>query len=94
MKNREAYIQKMKQQLDDLNKSMIALEDKAHEAKGDAADKYKAAMREVRAQSQSALDNLSELTAAGEATWDATMARMEKVRDAFIHSFHYFKSQV
>jgi len=31
---------------------------------------------------------------AGEDSWDKMVAETEKVRDAFIHSFSYFKSQV
>jgi len=37
---------------------------------------------------------MEELTAAGEDRWDAMVTEMEKVRDAFVHSFSYFKSQV
>jgi hypothetical protein len=31
---------------------------------------------------------------ASEETWETMVTEMEKVRDAFTHSFHYFKSQV
>ena len=37
---------------------------------------------------------LDELKAAGEDSWDALVAEMEKIRDAFVHSFKYFKSQI
>jgi hypothetical protein len=33
------------------------------------------------------------LKAAGDYSWNHMDTEMEKVRDAFTHSFHYFKSQ-
>jgi hypothetical protein len=40
------------------------------------------------------VDRLEELKTAGEDSWDTMAAGMEKYRDAFVHSFSYFKSQV
>lgn len=37
---------------------------------------------------------LDELKASSEDTWKAMATEMDKVREAFVHSFHYFKSQV
>jgi len=51
-------------------------------------------MTKLRHQSKLAVAKLDELKAAGEDGWDAMVAEMEKMRDAFTHSFHYFKSQV
>lgn len=94
MKNRDEYIAKMKLQLDELNAAMNQLEAKTQEAKQDAREKYKAEMSKLRQQSQLAFDKLDELKAAGEDSWENMVAGTEKVRDAFIHSFHYFKSQL
>ena len=94
MKNRDQYIAKMKLQLDELNAAMNQLEAKAQEAKHDARDKYKAEMAKLRQQSQLAFDKLDELKAAGEDSWENLAAGTEKVRDALVHSFHYFKSQL
>lgn len=94
MKNRDQYIAKMKLQLDELNAAMNELETKAQDAKQDAREKYKAEMAKLRQQSQLALDKLDELKAAGEDSWESLVAGTEKVRDAFVHSFHYFKSQL
>ena len=91
---RTEYTEKMKRQLDALNKNMDALEAKASEAKADAREKYKTEMKKLRHQSQLARAKLDEITAAGEDGWDKMVAEMEKVRDAFAHSFNYFKSQV
>ena len=51
-------------------------------------------MAQLREQSVHAKAKMEELKAASEDRWDAMVAEMEKVRDAFVHSFSYFKSQV
>jgi len=91
---RDEYVKKMKLQLDELNATMAKLEAKAQEAKEDARDKYKEEMRKLRHQSKLAAAKLDQLQAAGEDTWETMVAETEKVRDAFVHSFHYFKSQL
>lgn len=94
MGKRDEYVKKMKLQLDELNATMAKLEAKAQEAKEDARDKYKEEMRKLRHQSKLAAAKLDQLQAAGEDTWETMVAETEKVRDAFVHSFHYFKSQL
>jgi DUF4097 and DUF4098 domain-containing protein YvlB len=94
MSNRDIYVAKMKLQLDELNVQMGKAEARAKEAREDIRDKYKVEMAKLHAQSQLAVAKLEELQAAGETTWEAMVAEMEKVRDAFTHSFSYFKSQV
>lgn len=94
MTSREAYIAKMKRQLDDLNTQMNHLEAKASDAKADALEKYKLEMAKLREQSTLAKSKLHDLKAAGEDKWDSVVAEMEKVRDAFSRSFKYFKSQL
>ncbi|MEO8123768.1 MAG: hypothetical protein ABI633_06930 [Burkholderiales bacterium] len=91
---RTEYIEKMKRQLDALNANMDSLETKASVAKADAREKYKAEMTKLRHQSKLAAAKLEEVSAAGEDGWDKMVAEMEKMRDAFIHSFNYFKSQI
>ena len=81
-------------QLDELNGKMDTLELKAKEAKEDARDAYKAEMAKLRHQSKLAGDKLEEMKAATEDGWEKMVAEVEKVRDAFVHSFSYFKSQV
>ncbi len=94
MTSRTEYIEKMKRQLDELNASMNELEAKAHEAKVEARYKYKEEMGKLRRQSQLAANKLEEIKTAGEDSWQNMIAGTEKMRDAFIHSFHYFKSQL
>jgi peptidoglycan hydrolase CwlO-like protein len=94
MTQHSVYIEKMKSQLDELNANMNALQAKAADAKEDARDMYKAEMAKLQKQSELAVAKLSEMKAASAESWDNMVAEMDKVRDAFVHSFHYFKSQV
>ena len=94
MITKNVYIEKMKSQLDELNASMNKLDAKATEAKADARAADLEEMRKLRHQSKLASAKLDELKAAGEDNWNAMTTEMEKVREAFVHSFNYFKSQV
>lgn len=94
MSKQDAYIAKMKLQLDELNAKMHDLEVKAEGAKADVRDKYREEIKKLRHQSKLAVAKLEEIQASGENAWEAMVAEMEKIRDAFIHSFHYFKSQI
>ena len=84
----------MKQQLDQLNAKMDKLETRALDAKNDARAKYKEEMSKLSKQSKRASAKLEEIQAAGEDKWEDMVTEMEKVRDAFKHSFNYFKSQL
>jgi len=92
--NKNAYIEAMKTQLDELNANLNKLEARAEEAKGDARQAYFEEMRKLRHQSKLAQAKFDELKAASESAWDSMVAEMDKVRDALVHSFHYFKSQL
>jgi hypothetical protein len=94
MTSREIYIEKMKSQLDVLDAKMTRAETKAAEAKADARDKYKEEMGKLQHQSKLASAKLEEMKLAGEDTWEKMKIDMETMRDAFTHSFHYFKSQI
>jgi uncharacterized coiled-coil DUF342 family protein len=94
MTTRAEYIEKMKHQLDELNTNMNKLDAKAQEVKEDARAKYIEEVGKLRNQSKLAGAKLDELKASTEDSWAAMVAEMDKVRDAFKHSFSYFKSQL
>ena len=94
MSKKNAYIEKMKLQLDELNAKMNKVDAMAKDAKEEAREKYQQEMTLLRKQSKIAIAKLDEIKSASEETWEAMTTEMEKVRDAFIHSFHYFKSQL
>ena len=91
---RDEYTTKMKLQLDELNRNIDTLEAKVNEAKEDVRQKYREELVKARRESKLAMDKFGELKTAGEESWDKMMAEMEKIRDAFVRSFQYFKSQV
>ena len=91
---RDEFIAKMKSHLDELNLKIDALEARAHEAKEEARQAYRAELAKARHESKLAQSKFEEMKAAGEESWDRMVREMEKVRDAFVHSFRYFKSQL
>lgn len=94
MSRRDEYVERMKQQLDDLNAQIDELEQKAEKSQADLKTKYCEQVAELRKLSAAARKKLDDLRAAGENRWDLLMAEAEKVQKAFVHSFNYFKSQL
>ena len=62
--------------------------------KHDVRDAYRDEIDKLRELSASAIAKLDELKAIAEDSWEIMVAEMEEVRDAFTHSFRYFKSQI
>ena len=94
MSKRDQYVEKMKSQLDDMNAKLDKLAAKSKSAKKEMQAKYKQEMADLRAQSSRANAKLEELKNAGEDSWDSMVAEMDKIGDAFKHSYNYFKSQL
>jgi len=94
MSKRAEYIAAMKRQLDELNVKLATLEATANEVKADARATYDEDVVRLRRQSLLAVTKYEHLKASTEASWDSMVTEMEKVRDAFKHSFSYFKSQI
>lgn len=94
MTTKDDYIEKMKTQLDELSGSLDRLGDQAASAQATVRATYEKDMVQLREQSVHARAKMEELKTAGEDRWDAMVTEMEKVRDAFVHSFSYFKSQL
>jgi predicted nucleic acid-binding Zn-ribbon protein len=94
MTQRDVYIAKMKVQLEELNTAIEGWEKKAHEAKAEARQAYREELTKLQDQSKAASSKLDDLKASSAESWDKMVAEMEKVRDAFSHSFKYFKSQL
>jgi cytochrome c556 len=91
---RDQYVEKMKAQLDDMNAQLDKLAEKSKSAKKEVQAKYKQEMADLRAQSSKVSAKLEELKAAGEDRWDSMIEEIEKIGDAFKHSYNYFKSQL
>lgn len=93
MTKRDEYVAKMKSQLDALNAKIDQLSDKSEDAKKEVQAKYKQEMADLRAQSSQANAKLDDLKNAGEDTWESMVAEVDKIGDAFKHSYNYFNSQ-
>lgn len=87
MAQRAAYIEKMELQLEKLNTKMEELETDAKEAKEEARQKYKEEMSKLRERSKVAVAKLGELKKASADSWEEMVTDMEKMHDAFTHSF-------
>lgn len=91
---RDDYTAAMKRQLDLLNARIDILEAKAHEATLEMREAYQSELKAARQQSTLAMTKLAELRTAGADSWDLLVAEMDKLRDAFAHSFKDFKSRL
>lgn len=94
MSNRDAYIEKMKHQLDALNTQIDDLESRAKAGQHELGEKYAEQLANLRQMSHAAKVKMDEVKEAGEDKWEALVAEGDKLHKAFVHSFNYFKSQL
>ena len=94
MLKRDQYVQKMKQQIDDLNGQIDKLGEKAKGANVELRAKYDEQMSELGKLSKAAHKKMEEIRDSGEDKWEALVAEGDKIQKAFVHSFNYFKSQL
>jgi hypothetical protein len=94
MSKRDVYVAKMKLQLDELNLKMTELSEQAKDVKQEAREKFDAEIVRLRADAQAAGTKLDEMVQATEDGWHKMVSEMERLSDAFKHSFAYFKSQI
>jgi hypothetical protein len=90
---REDYTAKVKLQLNELDACIDALESRMHEAKAEVRASYRAELSKLRHQSELVSTQLAQIKTSGEVSWGKMVQEMDKVRDAFMHSLNYFKSQ-
>jgi predicted nucleic acid-binding Zn-ribbon protein len=93
MTKRDEYVAEMKSQLDDMNAQLDKLAVKSKNAKQEMQDKYKQELADLRAQSKQVSAKLDDIRNAGEDAWENMVAELDKIGDAFKHSYNYFKSQ-
>lgn len=91
---REEFVAKLKQQIDDINAQISEFENRAEEAGTKALDDFDAQVDQLREQAREMQAKLEEMKVAGEDSWDRIVEESRKLRDAFVHSFNYFKSQL
>lgn len=93
-KKRDQYAQSLKKEIDELNEKIDELTAKSEKTKAEALAAYKEEIAKLRKQYQKASIKLDQLKDASEQEWDAVVAKTNKIKDAFVHSYRYFKSQV
>ncbi len=93
-KSRDQFVAAMKAQIDETNAMLDDLEKKAKKASAEAQAKYEEQIASLQEQSEEAQKKLKQIAAASEDAWKDMVAEAEKLRDAFIHSFNYFRSQL
>lgn len=94
MTERDAYVENMKLELDELNERLHSFETKVTHARQDAQDRYVFELAKLRRHSRSSLTQWELLRASTEATWHQHVSEMEHFRDAFIHAFHDFRARL
>jgi uncharacterized protein YicC (UPF0701 family) len=91
---RDEFIEKMKQQLDAINAQISEFEATAEEEGEKVREDFDAQVDKLREHGRQMQAKLEELRAAGDDSWDRMMEETRKIRDAFIHSVNYFRSQL
>ena len=94
MSKRDEYVEKMKQQLDEMNKQIDKLEARSAEAGASMHAKYEEQVAELRKLSTSTREKMEAMKAASESKWDELLAEGDTVHKAFVHSVNYFKSRL
>jgi predicted nucleic acid-binding Zn-ribbon protein len=93
MSQRDEYVEKMKQQLDEMNETIDRWQAKAKDAEGEAREKYEAQIAAFRERSETAREKLKEIKESGDDSWQNLRQEMQHIRDALVSSYNYFKSQ-
>lgn len=94
MADRDEYVAKMKQRLDELNEQVDELEAKVEKAKRDTAVKYQEKLEELRQKRRESRSMLDDLVSAGEDRWEDIKGRFERTWKAFDNSVKYFRAQL
>ena len=94
MPKRDVYIEKMKSQLDELNVHIAELEEKAKRVKDHTHSTYETQINKMKPMAEAITSTLHQVKSAGEDRLTHLAEESDKVYKAFLHSYHYFKSQI
>ncbi|MEJ2084862.1 MAG: hypothetical protein P8Y44_04190 [Acidobacteriota bacterium] len=84
----------MKNQLDEWNRDIDALEDKIAAATGPAREELRQRLDKTRKSFDGGRAKLSEIQASGEESWKKLRDEAEHIWDTLKHSINYFRSQL
>jgi predicted nucleic acid-binding Zn-ribbon protein len=94
MSRRHEYVEKIKRQLDEMNAKIDELQTRKGQAEGRAKEEYQERLAAFRERADMARAKLREIRESPEDSWEGLKAEMEKIREALVHSYRYFKSQL
>lgn len=94
MSRRYEYVEKIKQQLDEMNAKIDELQARRSQAEGKAREEYQEKLVIFRERAAAARAKLREIRESPEESWEELKGEMEKIREALVHSYRYFKSQL
>ena len=94
MSRRHEYVEKIKQQLDEMNAKIDELQAKKNQAEGRAKEEFQERLATFRERAEAAGAKLREIRESPEESWEELKAEMEKIREALVHSYRYFRSQL
>lgn len=95
MKERDAYVEKLKAQLDQWNAEIARMEAKAHQAGADMRIKYQEQIRRLRQGQEEIRENLGKMQQTGGNAWKDLSEGLSKasnaLREAFEKAWSHFK---
>jgi len=94
MSKRDEFVERLKHQLDDINRRLDELEAKAKAGREQLGKAYDTQVASLRASSVTLRARIDDVVAAGDEKWEALVDEAEKVQKALVRSFNYFKSQL
>jgi predicted ribosome quality control (RQC) complex YloA/Tae2 family protein len=89
---RKQFTESIKSRLDEINKEIDRLEERAREASGEAEEKYREQLKAVREKRSEVKQKLDELQTASEAQWEKIKLDVDYAWKAFNNSVSYFRS--
>jgi chromosome segregation ATPase len=87
MSDRDAYVQKLKAQIDAWNAELDKLQAEANKASADARISYEENLRQLRQERDEAMEKMAELQKATDSAWD-------DVREGVENAFEAMKSSM
>lgn len=94
MTTRDQYVENLKQTIDELNAKITEAEAKAKDAQADAKAEVDKQLELLKEQAKPLTDKFEQWKEAGEDKFDEYVQEAKKIKDAFIHSYRYFQSQL
>ena len=90
--NRNEFIEKMKQRLDELDEKIDDLKQEGDKLEGEAKKEYENRLHDLRERRREAKRKMGEVQAASEEKWQQLKDEAEHAWNALGNSFNYFRS--